>query len=797
MNRIVSSPCNGDAAPDLRNYITCSVAFRAVSITRPGETRGFMRQLFFYVFLLLVLALGVCAFFARRSRKAIGKSVSLLLLALIPPMIGNMILIQSEVQSLSYVGCYIYFLGMDLVMFALLRFTTDYCQISWASKALKVTVYALLIIDAVQLCLNPVFGHAFATEQIMVDGAEYYRLVPFMGQTFHRIVDYGIFFSVLIVFLMKTIRSPRIYSERYSVILLSMIVGGAWQSYYIFSRTPVDRSMIGFAIFGLLVFYFSLHYRPMRLLDRMLAGIASEMPEALFFFDATGQCIWANQPALTLTGGSPDNFEPLTGQLTAMFGDFRQLRDGWASRREFGSGEETRHFVLIHHSVKDDRGHSVGSFLTVRDNTEEQQALMQEKYNATHDQLTGLYNREHLYRMIEERLAAEPETPWLIAYLDINDFKIVNDIFGNDFGDFVLKSLADRLRAELKDTCVYGRLTGDTFGVLIQANALTPDMVEAELARFTCTDGTITHHVEIHIGTYTVDENAPSVSAMFDRARMALSTIKENYHIHIAGYDEQMRRQVLWNQHISSELHEALATGQIRPYLQAIVDHSGQVIGAEALVRWIHPRDGFLTPAAFIPIFENNGMIAEVDKYMWNAACEILARWKKEGRNWFISVNISPKDFFFMDVYEELTGLVAKHGVEPGRLRVEITETVMMTDIANRIEMLQRLKESGFIVEMDDFGSGYSSLNLLKDMPVDILKIDMAFLRQSGADQKARIILRDIIQLADKLGIQSLTEGVETQRQYQMLSDIGCKLFQGYYFAKPVSVEDFEVQNCA
>ena len=253
-----------------------------------------------------------------------------------------------------------------------------------------------------------------------------------------------------------------------------------------------------------------------------------------------------------------------------------------------------------------------------------------------------------------------------------------------------------------------------------------------------------------------------------------------------------MRNKALWNQHISSQLNEALEQRQIRPYLQPMVNESGKVIGAEALVRWIHPDHGFLSPAAFIPVFEKNGMIAEIDKHMWRCACEILSHWKQEHGDLFISVNISPKDFYFMDVAAEIKSIVREFEINPARLRVEITETVMMTDIEKRMNILRELKDAGFIVEMDDFGSGYSSLNMLKDMPVDVLKIDMMFLTKSGDDRKAQTILRNIIHLSDDLGIAALTEGVETASQYQTLHSMGCKMFQGYYFAKPMPLEEFE-----
>lgn len=743
--------------------------------------------------LLLAIALGVCASVCRRSRRAIGPSVGMLVGSLILPVAGNLLIIVSRGKALATVGCYIYFVGMDIVMFTLLGFTLEYCHLSWPGKWLKRLVYLLLIVDAIQLLLNPFFGHAFSTEAITVDGGAYYRLVPYLGQSFHRIVDYGIFFAVLIVFFYKMVRSPRIYFERYSVIFLSMVLVGIWETFYIFSRSPIDRSMVGFGVFGLLVFYFALYYRPVRLLDRMLANIASEMPQALFFFDAVGRCVWVNRPGREFAHLERNYYEPAADRLRDVFGQIDLQGVGWSERRVLGEGDAARYYVLEMRALDDARGRRVGAFLSVQDDTEQQQALRREIYTATHDRLTGLYTRDHLYDRIREVIRDNPDTVYNVCYLDVNDFKMVNDVFGTDFGDYALCCIADSMREHLPEGCLFGRLGGDTFGICVPDPLFDPQFTEKMLSGFMVRFEHIVHRMVIHQGVYRVTEPELEVSVMFDRAHMAQETIKDDYKQHIAIYDDAMRQRVLWEQQISAELADALEQRQICVYLQAMVDIKGTIVGAEALVRWNHPTHGLLMPGSFVPVFERNGMIADVDKYMWRSACEVLARWQREGRDHlFISINVSPKDFYFMDVVEELKSAVREYGVNPSRLRVEITETVMMTDNENRIQILNALRAEGFLVEMDDFGSGYSSLNMLKDMPVDIVKIDMVFLNKAKDDAKAETILRNIMKLTGDLGISSLTEGVETEDQYEMLSRMGCKLFQGYYFARPMPVDKFE-----
>ena len=316
--------------------------------------------------------------------------------------------------------------------------------------------------------------------------------------------------------------------------------------------------------------------------------------------------------------------------------------------------------------------------------------------------------------------------------------------------------------------------------------------MEYALSNLTVLEGETKYRMLIHVGIYRVTERDIDVSLMYDRAVLALEGIKDDYHYHTAWYDHSMRDKVVRNRQISEELASALEDGQIRPWLQPIVNREGKIVGAEALVRWIHPKDGIRSPITFIPVFEKNGMIAEVDRCIWRKTCEILAQWKREGKDLFISVNISPRDFYLLDVPAELTQLIREYEVEPEKLRLEITESMMMGDADARMETLRALRAYGFIIEMDDFGSGYSSLNLLREMPVDVLKIDMVFMQKASQDMRAKAIVEDIIGLSGKLGITSLTEGVETKEQFDSLTEMGCQLYQGYYFSKPMPVEDFE-----
>jgi EAL domain-containing protein (putative c-di-GMP-specific phosphodiesterase class I) len=249
----------------------------------------------------------------------------------------------------------------------------------------------------------------------------------------------------------------------------------------------------------------------------------------------------------------------------------------------------------------------------------------------------------------------------------------------------------------------------------------------------------------------------------------------------------------LYEKNLVSEFDSALEKGQFHMFLQPQTDADGNMLGAEALVRWIHPDRGMVPPGSFISVFERTGLIYKLDQYIWRCACERLQIWKDRGlTQYYISVNISPKDFYYLDIYSTFVDLINEYHISPENLKLEITETALMSDFDKQFMLMKRLREYGFHIEIDDFGSGYSSLNMLKDMPVDVLKIDMGFLRQTEHVKRSRIILETIVSLSKRLEMPVVVEGVETKEQLAFLKELECEAYQGYYFSKPISIDEFE-----
>lgn len=414
-------------------------------------------------------------------------------------------------------------------------------------------------------------------------------------------------------------------------------------------------------------------------------------------------------------------------------------------------------------------------------------------YLATYDELTGIYNKQAFYAKTKEMLLDNPDKNFDLLRINIERFKVLNDLFGESTGDKLLRYIGKFLKEINLPLCVSGRLYADNFVVCYEAGKgdsrrmiNTLQMVADSFA--------INNRTILSFGLYRIDDKTLPVSVMCDRANMALWKAKGNFKNPYCEYDEKMRQQVLKEQKIINAMEMAIQNKEFTLYLQPKYDiEKGTIIGAEALVRWISLENGFISPGDFIPVFENNGFVYEVDKFIWEESCRYLRKWLDEGREVHpISVNVSRIDLYVPKLVQHLVDLREKYQLPSQYLELEITESAYTEDPEQIITITRQLREAGFVILMDDFGTGYSSLNMLKDIQIDVLKLDMGFLKSSDYSAKGGNILTAILKMAESLKMQTIAEGVETKEQVEFLKSIGCKYVQGFYYSKPLPVGEFE-----
>ncbi len=410
-----------------------------------------------------------------------------------------------------------------------------------------------------------------------------------------------------------------------------------------------------------------------------------------------------------------------------------------------------------------------------------------------YDRLTGLYSKDYFYRKMRERLLEDPEGDYSIVCTNIENFKLVNDSFGIQEGDRLLQEVAGLAKDMVGSSGFCGRFSADRFLCLQRRGQEQND--RANFGHFRNQEiSPLLRSTVMRWGIYEITDRSIPVELMCDRALMAVNSIKGRYDQFFAVYDESLRCKKLREQAITNAMSDALREDQFFVHYQPKYDlQTGCMVGAEALARWNSPEWGFVSPGEFIPLFEKNGFIFQLDRFIWEHTCAQLRAWQDRGYPRLpVSVNVSRADLYHRDLADTLLALTRKYGIDPACLHLEITESAYTENPVQITGTVEDLKRLGFLIEMDDFGSGYSSLNMFGQMKVDILKLDMKFIQNETAKPANQSILNDIVNMAHRLSLKVVAEGVEQKDQVDRLRTIGCDYVQGFFFARPMPAPEFE-----
>ena len=412
------------------------------------------------------------------------------------------------------------------------------------------------------------------------------------------------------------------------------------------------------------------------------------------------------------------------------------------------------------------------------------------------DTLTGLYNREYFFRYAEQYDQFHPEVETDAVIIDINHFRMINERYGKAYGDEVLRRIAQLLRESIgANGGIVSRLEADTFMAYCPHRDDYETLLESASASLTNED-TSESRVRLRMGVYSCADKSIDMERRVDRAKMAADTTKNSYTRAIGIYDNSLHERELYAEKLIEDFSKAIREKQFKVYYQPKFDvrpDTPVLSSAEALVRWIHPELGMISPGVFIPLFEENGLIQRLDTYVWRETARQMRDWKDRlGYSVPVSVNVSRIDMYDPNLPATLQEIIREHGLTGRDFLLEVTESAYTQDSAQIIATVETLRKDGFQIEMDDFGTGYSSLNMISRLPIDALKLDMQFIREAFKAGGNTHIVEVIIGISDHLSVPVIAEGVETEEQLHVLKALGCDLVQGYFFSKPVPAEEFE-----
>ncbi|WP_018411374.1 EAL domain-containing protein [Methyloversatilis thermotolerans] len=545
---------------------------------------------------------------------------------------------------------------------------------------------------------------------------------------------------------------------------------------------------------------------------RQAAAVFESTRDGVIITDLEGRIVAVNR-AFTEISGYPES--------DALGNSPRILRSGrhdpsfyqamWASIRTVGywqgevwnrrrSGEPYEQLLTIS-TVHDEAGQAVHYVAVMTDISQLKRSEAQLDYLAHHDPLTDLPNRLLLQSRVQHAIECAEREPsrFALLFIDLDRFKNINDSLGHPVGDELLKSIARRLRARLREADTLARLGGDEF-VLLLENIAAPEYAghvaqmlldlmqapfELELVREI--------YIGASIGIAVYPEDGSTVTELVQHSDVAMYQAKESGRGAFRYYTEAMSRMAQDKLHLDTRLRGALERSEFTLYYQPQIDMaSGRVIGAEALIRWMDPEEGLISPARFIPVAEESGLIVPIGEWVLNTACAQARIWQDAGYALCIAVNLSARQLQNHDVAEQLAGVLQRHGLRPGALELELTESMLAQDHVQTEARLQALKALGVELSIDDFGTGYSSLAYLKRFPIDVLKIDQGFVRDIPQDRNDMEIAATIIAMAHTLKLRVVAEGVETAEQLAFLKERQCDAWQGYLCSKPVPADEFE-----
>ncbi|MGC9423431.1 putative bifunctional diguanylate cyclase/phosphodiesterase, partial [Vibrio sp.] len=548
-----------------------------------------------------------------------------------------------------------------------------------------------------------------------------------------------------------------------------------------------------------------------------IAATVFESAEGMIVTDANRYILRVNQAFTDITGYQPSDvlgqhlnvirsqqydkhyYKKLNQHLSA-HGTWQG--EIWNRRK---NGEDYLQWTHITAVMSDNDESIINYVITLVDVTQRNAAENKIKQLAFYDQLTGLPNRQLLLERLDQtrRNTTRNGHYAAVLYLDLDDFKTLNDTRGHDVGDKFLTLVSQRLIDCVRRTDTVARIGGDEFVIILEqlgsseeqasqhADQLCQKILRAQEKPYQIDN--IEHFSTLSIGITLFKGETLRVDDLLKHADLAMYQSKgagRNTH---RFFNPEMQKAVLAHAKMANDLRYGLSHQQFMLYYQPQVNHSGKLIGAEALIRWKHPTHGMISPGHFIPVAEETGLILPLGEWVLNQACKVLSRWKQSEltQDLVLAINISAKQFHQAHFVTQIITAIEKYGVDPNQLKLEITESMLHQDLKDTITKIAQLKQYGVHFALDDFGTGYSSLNYLKQLPLDELKIDQSFVHDLTTNRHDADIARTIVSLANSMKLSVIAEGVETKAQRDRLASYGCFHFQGYLFGPPVPLEEF------
>lgn len=688
----------------------------------------------------------------------------------------------------------LYFICTDWLCLSMLTFIFFYCKVNSMSNIIRKVATCLCVIDSISLFANNWTRHSFDLSMMQITGGHIHWLCEFKWPHYlHLGLCYTMIAISSALLIYSIIKSPWVYKRNFSMILAAFLLLVFVNAVCYSQNAPIDFSVFFYPLLVLFTCYYAIYNVPRRVLGNALKLVNDSVNDATLYFDVKDKCVYKNSKAkqLFLKDGKFDEEKAVKILRKARGGVYHGNSKSPSHECFMVNGEELQ-FKVEAEEIRNEK-ECIGTYLKLTDITEETQKYLTQKFLATHDELTGLYNREHFFELCNDRIKNDVDTEYLMLSTNILQFKLLNELFGEEIGNEVLVNIAISAKAAFIHDSIIGRINDDKFCCLVQAQFFNESSLEkiTQAAQDVIRD--TMHKVNFRFGICQVRGTEERAQTLYDKTQFIINKESNNYSKNYFFYDSVPMNELSRKQQIANDFESSLEQGRFQMYMQPFADSTGKTLGGEVLTRWDHQNYGIIMPDDFIPILEHAGLMHKLDTYIWRQAAKTLADWQsKKNLNMEIAVNIHSKDMFYIDIPKEFEKLLKEFKFNPRNLKIEFPEEAITSGKKDINEIFERLKAFGFEIVIDDFGHIHSSLSMLKDINIDILKADMVFLQQDENPRRIEIFLNFISQISHVLGMRVIAEGIENHEQLEMIKNLGYDYYQGFLFSQPLAIDDFE-----
>ena len=757
-----------------------------------------------YIVLLYTLTFIILILFLQTmdARKSSKRTIANLLATVIMLSCTNSLLVITSSIKVAYISLSLFYWIINLVYISFVELIAGYTEKGDIPHKVKIVIRCVLLFDFLLLAGGITVGFVtkgestlFKMQEVFFFDEPYYIHASSSGLYYVHFLFYtSLFLYIVYTLIYSVFRVKGIYKKAVYLMLgcfgVVLFVG----SLPAFISIGVSLVTIVLCISAIIVYYVTFRTVPNEIMSRTIRRLVDDSSEGFLCFDMSDNCIYANNLARQLLNIG-DDLLSVRNVYEAKMDNIHYLEfgDAYKWNEDLDMNGSIRRFEVVAQPIFDEAFERIGYSISFRDMTEILTEIESDHYRANFDVLTGLFRREYFMNRVQEILKVDGDKQYYTIVSEIKDYELIEDFFGKKKSEEVLCAQAELMKGLSKPGTLYCKLEEDRFAMFILKERCYEKLFVDAMKQLSVTFAEKVYKMHIYIGVYEIPDNKESIDSMMDKAERAIDKIRGDAIKYVAYYNDELAELDYRENQILSCFEASLARGEFALYLQGQVDAEGKLVGAKGNTRWQHPVLGLIHPNEYRKVLEKHGLLYRLDNYIWKQAAGQLKNWKKKGfEDLYISVVAAPNNHYYTDIYKNVVDIIDTYDIKPENLHIEVVENIFLNDAENIIDILNKMRKKGILLQVGDFGKGVSALKTLRDNNCDSVKMGIKYLANGELAERGIEIIKGVIGITKNLGISVTVEGIDTQEQFDLLKEAGCEVFAGDFICEPMTVTRFE-----